>query len=113
LHGVRNLHVEQLRRVVQPLQMVGKPEDRRAFLGLVAADSLEDSGAVVETVAADVDPGVCPVDELTVHPDLFGLAHLRTLLPSLKKSGWACPEILLHRAAVTPPRPRLPRAQAA
>jgi hypothetical protein len=30
----------------------------------------------VETVRADVDRGVAPVDELAVHPDLLGLAHL-------------------------------------
>ena len=55
--------------------MVGEAEDGRAGLGLVAADAFEDPGAVVEAVRADVDLGVGPVDELAVHPDLFGLLH--------------------------------------
>ena len=45
------------------------------FGGLVAADALEDAGAVVETVDADVNRRVRPVDELAVHPDLLGLLH--------------------------------------
>ena len=40
-----------------------------------AADALEDAGAVVETVDADVNGRVRPVDELAVHPDLRGLLH--------------------------------------
>ena len=39
---------------------------------VVAADALEDAGAVVEAVRADVDARVVPVDELAVHPDLLG-----------------------------------------
>ena len=66
----------RLGRVVQALEVVGQPEDRGALVGLVAADALEDTGAVVEPVRADVDRRVGPVDELTVHPDLLGLAHL-------------------------------------
>ena len=50
-------------------------EDRRAALGLVAADPLEDAGAVVEAVAENVDLGVVPGDELAVHPDPLGLLH--------------------------------------
>ena len=54
--------------------MVGEAEDRRALGRLVAADALEDAGAVVEAVRADVDLASRPVDELAVHPDLLGLA---------------------------------------
>ena len=73
---VRELHVEELRRGLEPLEVVGEPEDRRAALGGVAADALEDAGAVVQAVRADVDPGIRPVHELAVHPDLLGLLHV-------------------------------------
>ena len=59
-------------------EVVGQPEDGRALVGLVGADALEDAGAVVQPVRADVDPGVGPVHELAVHPDLLGLAHSAT-----------------------------------
>ena len=72
---VRQLHVEQLGRVVEPLQVLLEPEDGRAVRGLVAADALEDTRAVVEPVHADVDLRVGPVDELAVHPDRLCLAH--------------------------------------
>ena len=79
---VRELHVEELRRVVEALEVVVQPEDGGAALGVVAADALEDAGAVVQAVRADVDPGVRPVHELAVHPDLLGLLHrpLRSLI---------------------------------
>ena len=59
----------------EPLQMLPEPEDGRAVRGLVAADALEDTRAVVEPVHADVDLRVGPVDELAVHPDRLCLAH--------------------------------------
>ena len=71
----RQLHVQEPGGVLQPLQVVGQPEDGRAVIGLVAADAFEDPGAVVEPVRADVDLRIGPVDELAVHPDLFGLLH--------------------------------------
>ena len=77
LDGERDLHVEQPRRVVQALHVVGKTEDGGAPRRLVAANALEDTGAVVEAVDADVDLRVRPVDELAVHPDLVGLFHYR------------------------------------
>ena len=68
-------------------------EDRRAAVGRVAADALEDAGPVVEPVAENVDLGVFPGDELTVHPDPLGLLHvcLRVGLqgrPSMPEPGW-------------------------
>ena len=74
---VRQSHVEQLGRRLQTLEVVAQAEDRRPALGRVAADALEDAGAVVEAVARDVDLGVRPVHELAVHPDLLGLLHCR------------------------------------
>ena len=76
---VRDLHVEELRRVVQALEVLVEAEDRRSLRGVVAADPLEDAGAVVQSVHADVDLRVGPVDELAVHPDLLGLLQ-RALL---------------------------------
>jgi hypothetical protein len=55
--------------------VVSEPEDGGAARGLVAADALEDAGAVVEPVRSDVDPGIGPVHELAVHPDLLGFLH--------------------------------------
>src|SRR5437764_183646 len=75
LDRVRQLHVQEPRRGLQPLQVVGEPEHGGPVGRLVAANALEDPGAVVETVRADVDLGVAPVDELARHPDLLGLAH--------------------------------------
>ena len=54
-------------------------EDRRALRRVVAADALEDAGAVVEAVRAHVDARVVPVDELAVHPDLLRGLHVRLL----------------------------------
>ena len=41
--------------------------------GLVAADALEDAGAVVEGVREDVYLRLVPIDKLAVHPDLVDL----------------------------------------
>ena len=69
------LHVEQARRVDQALHVVGEAEHRGAVRRLVAANALEDAGAVVQAVRADVDAGIRPVHQLAVHPDLLGLLH--------------------------------------
>ena len=50
-------------------------EDRRAALGLVAADALEDAGPVVQAVAEHVDLRLVPGDELAVVPDQLSLLH--------------------------------------
>src|SRR6185437_138457 len=73
---VRKLHVEKLRRVRQPFDVLGQPEDRCASGRLIRADPLEDTGAVVQAVRSDVNGRVRPVDELAVHPDLRGLLHV-------------------------------------
>ena len=92
--------MEQLRRVVQPLQVLGQPEDGRPLRGLVAANALEHTRAVVEPVRADVDPGVRPVDELAVHPDLLGLAHAPPRSTGLLAGK------RIDAGVVTRPRPR-------
>ena len=75
LDRVRQIHVEELRGGLETPEVIAQPEDGGAPLGCVAADALEDAGAVVETVARDVDSSVRPVHELAVHPDLLGLLH--------------------------------------
>ena len=85
--GVRDLHVEELGRVVEPRQMVGQPEDGRALRRVVGADALEHAGSVVEPVRADVNLGVGPVDELAVHPDLGRLAHASKPTRRARRSG--------------------------
>ena len=69
---------------MQPLHVVAEPEDRRPFRRVVAANALEDAGAVMQAVDADMDLRVGPVDELAVHPDLLGLLHRRAPF-----SGWS------------------------
>ena len=64
---------EDLGRVEQPGDVVGQPEHGRAGIGRVGPDALEDSAAVVEGVGEDMDAGVVPVDQLSIHPDLLGL----------------------------------------
>ena len=51
------------------------------LLGLVAADPLEDAGAVVQAVAEHVDLGVVPGDELPVHPDPARTSPWRASMP--------------------------------
>src|SRR4029077_10433190 len=69
----------ELGRALQALEMVGEAKDGRAALGLVGANPLEDTGAVVEPVGPDVDRRIRPVDQLAVHPDLLRLAHVRAV----------------------------------
>ena len=67
--------VVEPRRRFQALEMVAMAKHGRALLGLVAADALEDPGAVVQPVGENMDLGVLPSDELAVHPDPFRLFH--------------------------------------
>jgi energy-converting hydrogenase A subunit M len=56
--------------VDEALQVLVEAKDCRSLLGLVAADALEDRGAVVHDVGEDVDLGVLVGDEVSVVPDL-------------------------------------------
>ena len=67
-------------------------EDRRAALGLIAADPLEDAGAVVQAVAEHVDLGVLPGDELAVVPNQFGLLHVGEVCPMGRRASSRAPE---------------------
>ena len=75
----RDRHVVELGRLEQAVDVVGVAEDRRADLGVVAADALEDAGAVVQAVREHVDLRVLPGDELPVHPDEVRLLHVGSL----------------------------------
>src|SRR5205814_5863202 len=83
--GEGQRHPEQLRRVLEPLQVVRQPEDGGAVRRLVSPDSLEYARAVVEPVGTDMDPRVVPRDQLAVHPDLLGLTHSQ---PPLTRCYW-------------------------
>src|SRR5262249_43226978 len=62
---------DELARVVQPLEVIFQPEDRRAAVEtLVGADPFEGTQPIVQRVRVDVHEGVVPVDELTFDPDL-------------------------------------------
>src|SRR4051794_13412963 len=67
--------VVELGRLREPVQVVLVAEDRRADLRVVAADSLEDAGAVVQPVREDVHVRLVPGDELAVLPDELSLLH--------------------------------------
>jgi hypothetical protein len=72
---VRHGHVVHRGGALEPGEVVVQAEDRRAALGIVGADALEDRGAVVQAVRQDVHARVRPVDQLAVHPDLLGFLH--------------------------------------
>ena len=69
-HVVRHRHAEDLRRVVEALNVLGQPEDGRTLLGFVGTDAFEDASAVMERVGEDMDLGVLPRHHLAVHPDV-------------------------------------------
>jgi hypothetical protein len=73
----REVHVEQLCGVLEPLEVLPQPEDCGSVGSLVAPDALEDAGPVVQPVYADVHFRVGPIHELAVHPDRVRLTHLR------------------------------------
>ncbi len=56
--------------------MLGVAKDRRPELAVVAADALKDAGAVVQTMRKDMDLGVLPGKELSVHPYEVACVHL-------------------------------------
>src|SRR5918995_7174314 len=60
-------------------------EDCRPPLAVVAADSLEHAGPVVETVGEHVDVGLVPGDEIAVHPDQLDLLHRHS---SIARGRW-------------------------
>jgi hypothetical protein len=77
---VGQLHVVELRRVLEAVQVVLVAEDRRALRRLVGADALEDARSVVKGVREYVYLRVLPGDELSVQPDLVGGVHVQLLL---------------------------------
>ena len=101
----RDRHVVQLGRLEQPVDVVGVAEDRRADLGVVAADALEDAGAVVQAVREYVDLGVLPCDELAVHPDEVRWLHVRV------SCGQRCASTACVASAVLAVPPRSAGAQ--
>ena len=81
LGRVGQREVVELGRLGEPVQVLPVPEDRRAALGLVAADALEDPGAVVEAVGEHVRRCLLPGEEFAVLPDQLGLFHDREVCP--------------------------------
>src|SRR6478736_7292738 len=80
--GIRNLEVETLGRLVQPLAVLRELED----LTVIDALAFEHGAAIVQRMGEHMHPGVAPRDELAVHPDiavalivrLSGRRHLKT-----------------------------------
>ncbi len=59
----------------QALDVVAEAEDGGPVGRLVGAYPFEDGGAVVEGVGEQVDPGILPGHQFTVHPDGGGVLH--------------------------------------
>ena len=78
IDAIRHVHAEDLRRVMQALDVLGKSEHRRTLWGFIRADSFKDAHPVMKGVGKDVDFRVVPIDERSVHPDLVG------------RSNWHC-----------------------
>ena len=64
-----DLHAVDFGGVEQALHVLGETEDGGALRLSVAADALEDAGAVMDDVAQDVEGCVFPGDEVAVVPD--------------------------------------------
>ena len=96
LRRVGQLEVVELGRLLEPREVLAVAEDGGAALGLIAADPLEDAGAVVQAVAEHVRPGLVPGHELAVLPDqLSGLHRLRSM-PARRRSFHPCRRLHLR-----------------
>ena len=71
VHGVGKLHAIDAGGIDQPLHVLADAEDGRALLGFVAANALENGGAVADDVRKNVQRGVVPVDPFSVVPDFL------------------------------------------
>ena len=107
LGRVGHRHVVQLGRAQQALDVLGVAEHRRAELGVVAAHAVEHARAVVQAVRQDVDLGVLPGDEFSVHPDEVGGLHVHcTPIRGCRALPWSpapCAPLLPGRACAGPP----------
>jgi len=74
------VHVVELGRLLEAVEVVVIAEDRRTLRRLIGPDALEDAGPVVQSVREYVHLGVLPGDELSVQPDEVGGVHVRMLL---------------------------------
>ena len=70
LFAERHLHRQQVRRTSETGDVLAQAEDRRAATRRIGPDAFEHRRAVVQAVREDMDLGVVPVDELSVHPNL-------------------------------------------
>jgi hypothetical protein len=68
----RRVHPVDLAGVEEPLEVRVETEARGSADRFVAARAFKDGAPVVDDVRADVDLGVRPVDQRTVHPDFSG-----------------------------------------
>ena len=82
LGRVGQSQVVELGRLGEPIEVVPVAEDRRAALGLVAADALEDAGAVVQAMGEHVHLGVLPGHELAVVPNQIGCSIVGEVCPT-------------------------------
>src|SRR5579864_3196718 len=73
--GERQVHAIDLGGERQPVQVLRQPEDGgdalpgRRVHGVVAADALEDPGAIMQRMGQDMDRGLLEIDQLAVLPD--------------------------------------------
>src|SRR4029078_5574274 len=96
---VRDGHVAELGRLEQAVDVVEVAEERRADLGVVAADAPAHARGVVEPVREYVNLRVLPLDELPVHPDEVRLLHV-----AAPYRRWPSPARVASAVVAFPPR---------
>ena len=72
VEGVGDVHPVDATGDGESLQVGVEAEDGGAARGVVAANALEDGGAVLHGVREDVDVGIVPANEFAVAPDPVG-----------------------------------------
>jgi hypothetical protein len=66
---VRHFHLENMRRIEQPLDMLMQAENGRALGRLVGTDTLENAHAVVQRMGQYVGCCLTPWDQFPIVPD--------------------------------------------
>ena len=85
------LHVVELGRRLEAVQVILVAEDRRTALGLIGPDALEDARPVMHRVREYVYLRVLPGDELSVQPDEVSGVHVLLLeIGEYRPGGGLC-----------------------
>src|SRR5690606_5399016 len=79
------------RRAAQTVDVIAQAEDGGSLRRLIGTYAFEDGGPVVEGVGEEMDLGLFPGNQFTVHPDGGGFLHTdivpRSATPGFIRSG--------------------------